>query len=349
MNDGGFNLLGRLSLDALPLYSWVAAGGAMVTVLGGVGVIAFVTWFGLWNSLWREWMTSLDHKRIGIMYIVLALIMLLRGFVDAIMMRLQQAMALNSEGYLPADHFEQIFSSHGTIMIFFMAMPFLAGLLNIAVPLQIGARDVAFPLLNSISFYLSAAGAGLVLISLVIGKFSTAGWSGYPPYSGLEFSPGVGVDYWIWAVLISGVGSTLAGINFIVTILCKRAPGMTLMRMPIFIWTALCASVLMLFAFPALTVAVGLLGLDRTMGMHFFTNDSGGNVMNYMNLFGYGGTLRSISSSSRHSEYFPKSPPPSPQNRFSAIVLSFMPPWSLLCCRSPSGCITSLPWAQARM
>ncbi|MGI9401344.1 MAG: cbb3-type cytochrome c oxidase subunit I, partial [Rhizobiaceae bacterium] len=278
-------MLGRLTLDALPLYSWVAASGAMVTVLGGLGVIAFVTWFGLWNSLWREWMTSLDHKRIGVMYIVLALVMLLRGFVDAIMMRLQQAMSYNSEGYLPADHFEQIFSSHGTIMIFFMAMPFLAGLLNIAIPLQIGARDVAFPLLNSISFYLSAAGAGLVLISLVLGKFSTAGWSGYPPYSGLEFSPGVGVDYWVWAILISGVGSTLAGINFIVTIFCKRAPGMTLMRMPIFTWTALCSSILMLFAFPALTVAVGLLGLDRTFGMHFFTNDSGGNIMNYMNLF----------------------------------------------------------------
>ncbi len=285
MNDTGFHLLGRLTIDALPFYSWVAAGGAMVTVLGGLGAIAFVTWFGLWKPLWRDWMTSLDHKRIGVMYIVLALIMLLRGFVDAIMMRVQQAMALNSEGYLPADHFEQIFSSHGTIMIFFMAMPFLAGLLNIALPLQIGARDVAFPLLNSISFYLSAAGAGLVLISLVLGKFSTAGWSGYPPYSGLEYSPGVGVDYWIWAILISGVGSTLSAINFTVTIMCKRAPGMKPMRMPIFTWTALCSSILMLFAFPALTVAVGLLGMDRTFGSHFFTNDSGGNVMNYMNLF----------------------------------------------------------------
>ena len=169
------------------------------------------------------------------MYVVLALIMLLRGFVDAIMMRAQQAMALNNGGYLPPEHFDQIFSSHGTIMIFFMAMPFLTGLINIAVPLQIGTRDVAFPFLNSLSLWLASAGAALVMVSLVIGKFSTAGWTGYPPYSGIQYSPGVGVDYWIWALLISGVGSTLSGINFVVTIIKRRAPGMTLMRMTPFV------------------------------------------------------------------------------------------------------------------
>ncbi len=278
-------MFGRLTLDALPLYSAIAAGGAAVTVGGALVVAIVITWLGAWRYLWTDWLTSVDHKRIGVMYIVLALIMLLRGFVDAIMMRAQQAMALNSGGYLPPEHFDQIFSSHGTIMIFFMAMPFMTGLINIIVPLQIGTRDVAFPFLNSLSLWLTAAGAGLVMLSLVIGKFSTAGWTGYPPYSGVEANPGVGVDYWIWAILISGFGSTFSGINFVVTILKRRAPGMTLMRMTPFVWTALCASVLMAFAFPALTVACGLLALDRTFGMHFFTNAHGGNMMNYPNLF----------------------------------------------------------------
>jgi cytochrome o ubiquinol oxidase subunit 1 len=277
-------MLGRLTIDALPFYSVVAAGGAAVVVGGALAVMAVVTWLGAWPALWREWLTSVDHKRIGIMYVVLALIMLLRGFVDAIMMRAQQAVALNSDGYLPPDHFDQIFSSHGTIMIFFMAMPFLTGLINIIVPQQIGARDVAFPYLNSISLWLTGSGAALVMLSLVIGKFSTAGWTGYPPYSGIEYSPDVGVDYWVWALLVSGIGSTLTGINFIVTIVKKRAPGMTLMRMPLFVWTAFCASVLMVFAFPALTVAAALLELDRVLLMHFFTNGDGGNMMNFINL-----------------------------------------------------------------
>jgi cytochrome o ubiquinol oxidase subunit 1 len=278
-------MLGRLTIDALPFYSWVAMGGAAVTVGGALLVMAIITWFGWWRALWTEWLTSLDHKRIGIMYVSLALIMLLRGFVDAIMMRAQQAIALNEGGYLPPDHFDQIFSSHGTIMIFFMAMPFLTGLINIVVPQQIGTRDVAFPFLNSVSLWLTGAGAALVMISLVIGKFSTAGWTGYPPYSEAHYTPGVGVDYWLWAILISGIGSTLTGINFIVTILKRRAPGMTLMRMPLFTWTAFCSSILMTFAFPALTVVCAMLVLDRNLGMHFFTNGGGGNMMNYANLF----------------------------------------------------------------
>ena len=278
-------MFGKLTIEALPFYSWVAMGGAAVTVFGALAVMAVITWLGAWGYLWREWLTSVDHKRIGIMYIVLALVMLLRGFVDAIMMRAQQAFALNSEGYLPADHFDQIFSSHGTIMIFFVAMPFMSGLMNLIVPLQIGARDVSFPYMNSLSFWLTAAGAGLVLVSLVIGKFSTAGWTAYPPYSGIEYSPGVGVDYWSFAVLISGVGSTMTGINFVSTIFKRRAPGMTLMRMPLFTWTVLTASVLVVFSFPGLTVAATLLELDRIVGMHFFTNGDGGNMMMFANLF----------------------------------------------------------------
>ena len=278
-------MFGRLTIDALPFYSWVAMGGALVTVFGGLAVMAVITWFRAWGYLWREWLTSVDHKRIGIMYVVLALIMLLRGFVDALMMRAQQAVALNSEGYLPADHFDQIFSSHGTIMIFFVAMPFMSGLVNLVVPLQIGARDMSFPIMNSISLWLTASGAALVMVSLVIGKFSTAGWTAYPPYSGIEYSPGVGVDYWALAVLISGAGSTMSGINVMTTILKRRAPGMTLMRMPLFTWTALTASVLIVFSFPGLTVSATLLELDRMLGMHFFTNGDGGNMMMFANLF----------------------------------------------------------------
>jgi len=278
-------MLGKLTIDALPFYSGIAIGGALITVFGALGVVAVITWLGQWRYLWAEWLTSLDHKKIGIMYVTLALIMIVRGFIDAMMMRTQQAVALESDGYLPPDHFDQIFTSHATIMIFFVAMPFLVGLFNVVVPQQIGARGMAFPFMNSVSLWLTASGAALVMISLVIGKFSTAGWSAYPPYSEAQFSPGVGVDYWIWAIIVSGVGSMLTGINFLVTIVKRRAPGMRLMMMPLFTWTALCTSILIVFAFPALTVAAALLGLDRYLGMHFFTDGDGGNKMNYINLF----------------------------------------------------------------
>jgi len=278
-------LFGKLTLDALPFYSPIAAGGAGVIVLGGIAVLAIVWRFKAFGYLWREWLTSTDHKKIGMMYVILALVMLLRGFVDALMMRAQQAIAMDAPGYLTPDHFQQVFSSHGTIMVFFMGMPFLFGLMNYVVPLQLGARDVAFPLLNAISLWLTAAGAALVMASLVIGVFSTGGWTGYPPYTELSYSPTVGVDYWILALLIAGTGTTLSAINFIVTIYKLRAPGMKLMQMPLFCWTALCASLLAVFAVPGLTVAGGLLGLDRYLGMHFFTNDGGGNIMNYANLF----------------------------------------------------------------
>jgi cytochrome o ubiquinol oxidase subunit 1 len=278
-------MLGKLTIDALPFYSDIAMCGALITVLAVLGVVALITWLGRWRYLWSEWLTSLDHKKIGIMYVTLALVMLVRGFIDAMMMRTQQAVALDSPGYLPPDHFDQIFTSHATIMVFFVAMPFLVGLFNIVVPQQIGARDVAFPFMNSASLWLTASGAALVVISLVIGKFSAAGWSAYPPYSEAQFSPGVGVDYWIWAILVSSTGSMLTGINFIVTIVKRRAPGMRLMMMPLFTWTTLCTSILIVFAFPALTVAAALLGLDRYLGMHFFTNGDGGDIKNYINLF----------------------------------------------------------------
>lgn len=278
-------LLGKLTLDAIPYHNPIIMGAGGFMGLVAATVIGSLFYFKKWKWLWDEWLTSIDHKKIGIMYIILAFVMMLRGFSDAIMMRLQQAIAVgHSMGYLPPEHYNQIFTAHGVIMIFFMAMPFMFGLLNLAVPLQIGARDVAFPYLNSLSLWLTIVGAGLVNISLVVGDFAATGWLAYPPLSELAYSPTVGVDYYIWALQIAGVGSLLSGINFLVTILKMRCPGMTLMKMPIFTWTALCTMVLVILAFPVLTVTLGMLFLDRFFGMHFFSTDFGGNAMMYINL-----------------------------------------------------------------
>ncbi|MHB1950883.1 MAG: cbb3-type cytochrome c oxidase subunit I [Acidiferrobacteraceae bacterium] len=278
-------IFGKLSLSAFPTDNGIAMGAALMVVLGSVGLMLAITRARKWRYLWSEWLTSVDHKRIGIMYVILSLVMLARAVIEAVLMRLQQADAINKPGFLTPHHFGQLFTTHGTIMIFFMAMPFLAGLINYVMPLQIGARDVAFPVLNSISLALTAAGAALIMISLVLAPFSTGGWSGYPPYTGIRFNPGVGPNYWIWAVTLSSIGSTLTGINFIVTVYKKRAPGMRLFYMPLFTWTALCTAILMIFAMPPLTVATTLLALDRYLGMHFFTSGFGGNMMNYANLF----------------------------------------------------------------
>ena len=279
-------MFGRLSLSAVPYQSLIIMSAVGASILLALVIMALISYYRKWAYLWKEWLTSVDHKRIGVMYIILALVMLLRGLSDAIMMRSQQALAAGaSQGYLQPDHFNQIFSAHGTIMIVFVAMPFLVGLMNIVVPPQIGARDVAFPFLNSVSLWLTAAGALLVMVSLGVGEFSKAGWSGYAPLTELQYSPGTGVDYWIWAFQIAGIGSLMTSINFLVTILRMRAPGMTLMRMPIFVWTALCTLVLMVLAFPVLTVTLAMLTLDRYLGMHFFTNALGGNTMMYVNLF----------------------------------------------------------------
>ena len=277
-------MFGKLTLDAIPYHEPIILGTMIGMAVIGAFVLGGITYLGKWKYLWTEWLTSVDHKRLGVMYIVLALIMLLRGFADAIMMRTQLALAYNAPGYLPPHHYDQIFTAHGVIMIFFMAMAFMVGLMNIVVPLQIGARDVAFPFLNSLSFWMTAVGAILLMISLVVGEFAMTGWLAYPPLSELAYSPGVGVDYYLWALQISGVGTLLTGVNFFVTIIKMRAPGMTLMKMPVFTWTALCTNVLIMAAFPILTVTLALLGLDRYVGTHFFTNDGGGNAMLYLNL-----------------------------------------------------------------
>ncbi|CDX51106.1 cytochrome o ubiquinol oxidase, subunit I (Ubiquinol oxidase chain A) [Mesorhizobium plurifarium] len=278
-------IFGRLTLESLPLHEPIVVGTFIVVALGGLALLGAVTYFKLWGYLWREWFTSVDHKKIGIMYMVLGLVMLLRGFSDAIMMRLQQAIAFNgSEGYLNAHHYDQIFTAHGVIMIFFVAMPFVTGLMNFVVPLQIGARDVSFPFLNNFSFWMTVGGAILVMASLFVGEFARTGWLAYPPLSGINYSPDVGVDYYIWALQVAGVGTTLSGINLICTIIKMRAPGMTMMRMPVFTWTSLCTNVLIVASFPVLTAVLTLLALDRYVGTNFFTNDFGGNPMMYVNL-----------------------------------------------------------------
>jgi cytochrome o ubiquinol oxidase subunit I len=280
------DMLGRLSWAAIPLSEPLPLVSMGVVVLIILIVLAIVTLKGWWPYLWCEWLTSVDHKRIGVMYFTLGLVMLLRGYSDAIMMRSQQAIAIgDAQGYLPPDHYNQIFSAHGTIMIFFVAMPLVIGLMNFAVPLQLGVRDVAFPVLNSISFWLTASGALLINMSLVIGNFARTGWMGYPPLSELAFSPDVGVDYYLWSLQISGIGTLLTGVNFVTTILKLRAPGMTYFRMSVFCWTALSANLLIVAAFPILTATFAMLLLDRYLGMHFFTNDAGGNQMMYVNLF----------------------------------------------------------------
>lgn len=277
-------MLGKLGWDAIPT-SPVTLGAAVGIALGGLAVIGLLTYTKRWTWLWKEWLTTLDPKKIGIMYFIVAFLMLVRGISDAVMIRAQQAIfAGNPNSPFDPDMFQQVFSAHGTIMIFFVAMGVMFAAINLIVPLQIGARDVAFPLLNSISFWLFVAGMILVNISLAIGDFSPAGWLAYPPLSELGYSPGVGVDYWIWALQVSGIGSLLSGVNFLITIFTMRRPGMTLMKMPVFVWSVVTCLVLVVFAFPILTVTLSALALDRTLGMHFFTADFGGNPMMYVNL-----------------------------------------------------------------
>jgi len=285
MSDTLKMIFGRLSIESLPIHEPIVVATFCGVALGGIALLGALTYFRLWGYLWKEWFTTVDHKRIGIMYMVLGLVMLLRGFADAIMMRGQQAMAFGAnEGYLNAHHYDQVFTAHGVIMIFFVAMPFVTGLMNFVVPLQIGARDVSFPFLNNFSFWMTAAGAALVMASLFIGEFARTGWLAMAPLSGLDYSPDVGVDYYVWALQIAGVGTLLSGVNLVATIVKMRAPGMGLMKMPIFTWTALATNILIVAAFPVLTAVLAMLSLDRYVGTHFFTNTAGGNPMMYVNM-----------------------------------------------------------------
>jgi cytochrome o ubiquinol oxidase subunit 1 len=278
-------MFGRLTWSAIPWSEPLPLVSAAVAGLAVFALLAWVVITGKAPYVWREWITSVDHKRIGVMYCLLALVMLLRGFSDAFMMRTQQAVAIgHAAGYLPPDHYNQVFSAHGTIMIFFVAMPLVIGLMNIVVPLQLGVRDVAFPTFNQVSFWLTASAVLLINLSLVVGEFSRTGWLPFPPLAELKYSPDVGVDYYLWTLQISGVGTLLSGINFVTTILKVRAPGMSYLRMPVFCWTALAASMMIVAIFPILTATLGMLQLDRYLGFHFFTNEAGGSVMMFMNL-----------------------------------------------------------------
>jgi len=278
-------VFGRLTLESFPFHEPILLGTFIVVALLGLGLVGVVTRYKLWGYLWKEWFTSVDHKKIGIMYIILGIVMLLRGFSDALMMRAQQAIAFgDNPGYLPPHHYDQIFTAHGTIMIFFVAIPLIVGIVNFVMPLQIGARDVAFPFLNNLSFWLTVAGAVLVMISLFVGEFARTGWLSYAPLAGLQYSPDTGVDYYLWSLQIAGVGTTLSAINMVATVIKMRAPGMTMMKMPVFTWTALCSNVLAIAIFPALTAAFFLLLLDRYAGTHFFTNELGGAPMMYWNM-----------------------------------------------------------------
>ena len=278
-------IFGRLSLEAIPYHEPILIGTFAGVALGGIAFLAAMFYFRLWGPFWRNWVTSIDHKKIGIMYMVLGIIMLLRGFADALMMRAQQAMAFgDNPGFLPPHHFDQVFTAHGTIMIFFVAMPLVTGLMNYVVPLQIGARDVSFPFLNNFSFWMTTFGAMLTMASLFIGEFGKTGWLAFPPLSGIAASPDVGVDYYIWSLQVAGVGTTLSGVNLLATIIKMRAPGMSMMKMPVFTWTALCTNALIVATFPILTITLAMLSLDRIAGFNFFTNELGGNPMLYVNL-----------------------------------------------------------------
>ncbi|MFC5478521.1 cytochrome o ubiquinol oxidase subunit I [Massilia suwonensis] len=278
-------IFGRLSWDAIPFHEPILIATFAGVLVGGAALLGLISYFRLWGTLWNDWITSIDHKKIGIMYMILGLVMFLRGFADALMMRAQQAISFGENaGFLPPHHYDQVFTAHGVIMIFFVAMPFVTGLMNYVVPLQIGARDVAFPFLNNFSFWMTAMGAVLVMASLFVGEFARTGWLAFPPLSGILASPGVGVDYYIWSLQIAGVGTLLSGVNLIVTIVKMRAPGMDLMKMPVFTWTSLCTNILIVMSFPVLTAVLAMLGMDRLFDTNFFTNDKGGNAMMYVNL-----------------------------------------------------------------
>jgi len=277
-------MFGKLNLEAFH-HDAIEALAGLSMIFGGLFAMAILFYYRRWTWLWRVWITSVDHKKIGVMYLVVSFLMLFKGVFDAVMLRFQQVTSIgNLHGYLEPSHYQQVVTAHGTTMIFFVAMGVVFGLVNIILPLQIGARDVAFPFLNSLSFWIFTSGAMFIMVSLLIGDFSGAGWVAYPPLSGIKYNPGVGVDYWLWSVAISGVGTLLSGINFIVTIFKMRCPGMTLMRMPIFVWSSLCSMVLIVLAFPILTATTTMLTCDRLLGMHFFTSEMGGNPMMYVNL-----------------------------------------------------------------
>lgn len=231
----------------------------------------------------NAWVTTVDHKRIGILYILMSLVFLVLGGIEALIMRIQLIQPQNN--FVSPDTFNQVFTMHGTTMVFFVGMPILIGMGNYLVPLMIGAQDMAFPRMNAMSFWLSFFGGALTYISFFTGGAPDIGWFGYAPLTSYAFSRGTSTDYWILGLLVSGTGSIAAAINLVATILCLRAPGMSLGKVPLFVWMMLFDAILILFALPPLTAAQVMLLFDRTLGAHFFDTQSGGSALLWQHMF----------------------------------------------------------------
>src|SRR3990170_6211072 len=244
------------------------------------------TYKGIWS-----WIATVDHKRIGVMYGATAFIFFLMGGIEALFIRLQ--LATPNGGILDPDQYNRIFTMHGTTMIFMVVMPLSAAFFNLLVPLQIGARDVAFPRLNAFSYWVFLAGGVFMNVSFFTGDnflkgqlgAPDAGWFGYANLTSTQFSPGHGIDFWILGLQILGISTMASGFNFLVTILNERAPGMSLFRMPLFVWMTLVTSFLIIFAFPVITVGLFELMFDRLFDANFFNVDKGGSPLLWQHMF----------------------------------------------------------------
>src|SRR5438874_10239100 len=234
-----------------------------------------------------DWLTTVDHKKLGLLYIFLSLFFLVVGGIEALLMR-WQLMWPNSD-FLPPDTFNAMFTMHGTTMVFFMGMPILIGLGNYFVPLMIGARDMAFPRLNAFGFWATLFGGLLVYFSFATGGAPAIGWFAYSPLTERTFARSAATDFWALGLMVSGVGTLAAGVNFMATILGMRAPGMALRKVPFFVWTMLWTSVLIIFAIPPLTAGLAMFLLDRTLGAHFFDVQNGGSALLWQHVFWFFG------------------------------------------------------------
>src|SRR6516164_8412178 len=240
-----------------------------------------------WTTVLHNWTTTVDHKKIGIMYVLMALVFLVIGGIEAVLLRWQ--LFWPRYDFVGPDAFNQLFTMHGTTMVFFMGMPILIGMGNYLVPLMIGARDMAFPRLNALGFWVTLFGGLLVYFSFATGGAPAIGWFAYSPLTEKTFARSPATDYWCLGLIVSGVGTVTAAVNFIATILGMRAPGMALRKIPFFVWTMLWTSVLILFALPPLTAGLAMVLLDRQLGAHFFDVQNGGSALLWQHIFWFFG------------------------------------------------------------
>src|SRR5882724_11959738 len=240
-----------------------------------------------WTAALHDWVTTVDHKKIGILYVLMAIVFLVVGGVEAMLLRWQLWLPRND--VLGPDVFNQMFTIHGTTMVFFMGMPMLIGFGNYLVPLMIGARDMAFPRINALGFWVTLFGGALVYFSFATGGAPAIGWFAYAPLTERTFARGPATDFWALGLMVSGIGTLAAGVNFIATILGMRAPGMALYKVPFFVWTMLWTSVLIVFGIPPLTAGLGMVLLDRNLGAHFFDVQNGGSALLWQHVFWFFG------------------------------------------------------------